>query len=230
MNIAWLQLLPAVLLLWLPRQALRIGGRVFEFQRHRRRRFPVDTNPAKTRDPNDPSVSFRAEIAKLRNTIDFLRAGLGAVMLLGGMPGIEPAWQTIPGADSESVRLATYGRLGILLVGVLIQLFRFEHRAMLFAPIFYLTGLSVGLSGFAAGGFAVLLVWLVNPVLPNPAAFLAVHALLVVLLGTLFLGLANQRSLLNATLVFLPVVVSFLAGRPLVQLSKKVKVGSSPLR
>lgn len=225
-NIDWLQLIPAIVLLWLPRQALRAGGRVFEFQRRRRRRF-IDTNPAKTRDPHDQSVSLRTEIGKMRNHIDFVRAGLGAVMLMGGVPGIDAAWQSAPAADPETVRWVVYGRIAVLAVAVLIQLFRFEHRPILFAPIFYLTGLSIGLSGFHAGGFALLLVWIINLVLPNAAAFLSVHALLIVVFGTLFLGLQNRLVLVNAGLVFLPVLVSLLGRRPLVQLSKKQKVAGS---
>lgn len=224
MIINWFQLAFALLLLWLPRQLLRMGGRVFEFQRQRRRPQMVDTNPAKTRDPNDPSISFRSEIVKPRNHIDFFRAALGAAMLMGGMPGIEPAWQSAPDAPLDTIRWVTDGRLAILGIAVLIQVFRFEYRVLLFAPVFFLTGLSLGICGFAAGGFALLLAWTINMVLPNPTAFLSVHALLIVVFGSLFLGLANRLALINGGLVFLPVLVSLVFHRPLVKLHKKSRV------
>ncbi|HYD84201.1 MAG TPA: hypothetical protein VEA63_09110 [Opitutus sp.] len=229
MTIDWLNLLLAVVLLWLPRQWLRLGSNVIELPRRSRRRSHRDTNPAIARDASDASVSFRAEIGKLRNFVDFFRAALGGVLLLGTLPGREPAFHVVEGAAMSAVNLAANAPLAILLVGVLLQTFRFETRVTLFPPIFYLSGLTFGLCGIYPAVFAMVLVWAVNFALPTPAGFLAVYALLVTTFGLLFQRLDNKLPFVAAGLLFLPVLLSLLTRRRLVLLTKRVKASSSGL-
>ena len=165
MTIDWLPFLIAVLLLWLPRQVLRLGGKVLRFGG--RRRKIRDTNPAHVREHGDPAVSLREEIAKPRNTIDLLRATLGSVVILGAFEGIEPALRAGPGADAAELQRVFFLQIAVLLAGVLIQTFRYEGRLTLFAPIFYLSGLTFGMCGFYPALFALVLVWTINLGLPN---------------------------------------------------------------
>lgn len=198
---------------------MRAGPKVLRF-RSSRKRF-IDTNPAKNREVGDPSVSFQEEILKPRNAIDLLRAGLGSVMLLGTLPGIDPA------LDWETSRGGFYVTLAILLLSVLIQVLRFEARLSLFPPIFYFAGLTFGLCGIYPALFAWVLVWTINLALPNPLAFLTVHALLVTTFALLFGGLENPLPFVAAGLIFLPALLSLLTRRRLVLLSKRVKHSSS---
>lgn len=222
LNIDWSHLLFALLLLWLPRQLLRAGVRILRGKKGRRR-F-VDTNPAKARAPDDISVSLRSEGAKLRNYIDFFRAALGSIALLGGVAEIEPALRTAENAGMPAGPGAFYGLLAILVVAVLIQSVRIEGRAVLYPPIFFLSGLSFGLCGPVAALFSLVLIWTVNLALPNPTAFLSIYALLLVLFGVWFRGVATPWTLVAGGLTFMPVLASLLFRRRLVMFSKKTKV------
>jgi len=224
-TIDWLPFLIAVLLLWLPRQVLRLGGKVLRFGG--RRRKIRDTNPAHVREHGDPAVSLREEIAKPRNTIDLLRATLGSVVILGTFEGIEPALRAGPGADAAELQRVFFFQIAVLLAGVLIQTFRYEGRLTLFAPIFYLSGLTFGMCGFYPALFALVLVWTINLGLPNAAAFLSVYALLVGTFGLMFDGLANPLPLIATGLLILPVFFSLLLRRRLAQFSKRLKVPGS---
>ena len=226
-NIDWLYLFLAVALLWLPRQWLRFGKRVIEFPRGSRRRARRDTNPAKARDTGDVSVSFREEATKLRNHVDFFRAALGSVLLLGTLPGREPLLRAAEGASARAAQLAADLPLAILLVGVLLQTVRFESRVTLFPPMFYLAGLTFGLCGFYPALFALVLVWAINFGLPSPTGFLAIHALLILTFGLLFQGMSGKLPFVAAGLLFLPVLLSLLMRRRLVLLTKRVKGAGS---
>lgn len=223
MNIDWLQLSLAVALLWLPRQWLRLGRNVVDFPHGRRRRGWKDTNPAKSRDAGDISVSFRAEATKLRNHVDFLRAAIGSVLLLGTLPGREPLLRAMEDAPKRVEALAADLPLALLLVGVLMQTIRFENRVTLFPPIFYLGGLTFGLCGFYPALFALVLVWAINFALPSPSGFLSIHALLITTFGLLFQGVDDRLPFVAAGFLFLPVLLSLLTRRRLVLLAKRVK-------
>lgn len=222
MNIDWVHLVAAIALLWLPRKLLRAGRRLHAGGRHRH--HGTDVNAAQLHATGE--VSFRLEIAKLRNTIDLLRGALGSVLLVGGFAVIEPAVTAAEEAPAEVARLAAFVPVGVLLVAVLIQMLRFEHRLRLFPPLFFLAGLSVGLCGPTAALFALVLVWTINMALPGPASFLSLHAVLLVLFGLFFRGLGDRLPLLAGALTFLPVLLSLLLQRPLALFAKRVK---SPL-
>ena len=224
MNIDWLHLLAALVLLWFPRQALHLGGDIFRFRRQRR---PKDTNPAKTREHGDPSLSFGVEFSKPRNYIDLARSLLGAYILLGLFPGFNPAFGPAPDSPVSTQYLALYLTMFVMIVGVLIQIFRFEGRMTMFPPIWYLTGLTFAMPDPKAAAFAVGLIWPINLVLPNPPAFLSIYSLLIAIFGFLFVGLTDQHVYFMAGMIFLPVLVSMLARRRLVMFSKRVKSGGS---
>ena len=226
MVIDWAHFVFALILLWLPRPALRLG-RVFQSGKRRRSdRTVFDRDPRSIREPGDKSVDFRTEFRKGRNYVDFFRAALGSVLLLGIVPVIDPAVQAAASAGAGAGQAVYGGRLLVLAIAVMIQSLRFDRRVTLFAPIFFVSGLAVGTCGLYAAGFALILIWTINLALPSPTAFLSVYPLVILVFGTLFLGVNTLLPLFTAVLSFLPVLVSLLIRRPLVLFAKKSRSGS----
>lgn len=223
MTIDWFHLSFALFLLWLPRQLLRLGPL---FRKRRSHRFK-DTNPARTRQPGDPTVSFREEWGKFRNYVDLMRGALGSVALVGWLPGVTPAILPAGDAPTTTVQLVFWIVIAVLVLGVLIQSLRFEVRISVYAPIFYITGISLGACGPTVSLFAFALLWTINMALPNPTALLSVYALLVAAFTGLFEGLDRPLAFVMAGLCFLPVLVSLLIRRPLVVMTKKSKASSA---
>lgn len=172
-------------------------------------------------EPGDPAVNFRTEFGKVRNYLDLLRGAAGSLALLGGM-GMASCISV--GRDAPaSLRGAHFAlEMVILLVGVVVQTVRYERgRCLFFPPIFFLAGITVGLCGEKAAGFAFVMIWAVNPTLKNPSAFLCVYALVAGVFGLLFSGFDRYYWLVALGLIFLPVLLSALAQRPLVMLTRK---------
>ena len=182
-----------------------------------------EEEPWHTSEPGDPAVGFLDEFSKIRNYVDLLRAAAGSLSVMGGL-GIEPC---IVLALPEEPTALLAGELlvlkiGILLVGLLVQTVRYERgRFLFFAPIFFLAGLSVGLCGVNAAGFSFVLIWAFNPMLKNPSVFLMVYSLLMGIFGALFLGFTSSLMIAAVFFFFLPVLLSALAKRPLVLFSRK---------
>lgn len=225
MNIDWLHLLAVVVLLWFPRQALRLGGDLFRLSR--RRPGTRDTNPAKTREAGDPAVDFGKEFTKPRNFIDLARSLLGAEILLGGLPGLDPAIMAATNATDGTKIFVLYLTMALFIIGVLIQSFRFEERMTMFPPIWYVAGVTFAMPGPKAAAFAFGLIWTINLVLPNPTGFLIVYSLLVAIFGFLFNGFSDPQVYFMAGIIFLPVLVSLLSRRRLVLFNKHTRSGRS---
>lgn len=212
----------AALLLFFPRQWMRLG---LAFLKRRRRREEDGGAPAvepwKAREPGDPRVSFAVEFMKLRNYLDLLRAGAGSLALSGGM-SIPPSISVAAGASRAVVWQTIVIRSLILLIGLLIQTIRYErHRITFYPPIFYLAGVSVGLCDIRGAGFAFALIWAVNPALPNAQGFLTVYAIMMVAFGHFFAGGGDLSAAYAGILTFLPVLLSLLSNRPLTVFSRK---------
>ena len=222
-------LLFALLLLCFPRQWMRLG-----FSVGGRRRSAADggsgrgQEPWKTREPGDTAVSFREEFSKLRNYVDLLRGTAGSLAVMGGL-GIESCLGVAANAPHETAAEVLAVKLAILLVGLIIQFIRFEkHHFTFFAPIFFIGGLSVGLCGIKGAMFAFAMMWAINPMVRGPQGFLSVYALLLLVFGLLFLGFGNKLPVVAFVYCFLPVLISLLAGRPLVLFTRKsVRVQST---
>jgi len=208
-----------LLLLWFPRAWLRLGAVLGK--RRRRQTNPSDSvEPWKERLPGDPRLFFSDEFLKLRNYVDLGRALAGGLALCGGF-GITAALELPPEPSSGDLPKQLAVRAFILLVGVLIQTTRYEHRHVTFyPPIFYLAGLSASLSDPRGAIFAFALIWAVNGAIPNAQAFLTAYAILLGGFGYFF-GANRMLVILIAGLCFLPVLLSLLANRPLVVLSRK---------
>lgn len=220
MTVVYPLLILGLLLLWFPRQWMRRG--VAYLQRRRRSAESARiVEPWKDREPGDPQIRFVAEFRKFRNHIDLLRGAAGSLVLMGGM-GIPPS--LVEAANAP--RIVTHQVMGIrafiLLVGLIIQAVRHErNRISFYPPIFYLAGVSVGLCDIRGAGFAFLLIWAINPVLPNALAFLSVYAVLMVVFGYLFGVTGNIWIIYSGVLCFLPVLLSLMANRPLTVFTRK---------
>jgi hypothetical protein len=214
-----------LLLLWFPRQWMRRG--VAYLQRRRRSAESARiVEPWKDREPGDPRVQFRTEFGKFRNYLDLLRGAAGSLVMMGGM-GIPPSIDVAEGAP----RIAAYQVAGlaggILLIGLLVQAVRYEkNRFSFYPPIFYLAGLSVGLTDIRGATFAFALIWTINPALPNAQAFLSVYALLMTLFGHFFTRSTDISAIYAGVLCFLPVLLSLLANRPLMVFTRKGSRGA----
>lgn len=219
-------LLLAVILLWFPRQWLRFGRaaarRLRWWSRSRRRSVP-----AAVREPGDTRLKASEEFSKPRNYIDFFRALLGGLLMVGNSAwAIEPAIRVDPAAtlDGQVGAILGWLRMALLLVAVLIQFVRYENRFTLYAPIFFLGGLGIALCGLHAGVLAILVVWVMNASLPlTPASFLSVYVLMVFMLGLLFRGAADANVIFAGTVSLLPVVISLLSRRSLAVFTKRSK-------
>ncbi len=219
MKIDLIQFLFALLLLWFPRQWLRLGGKVIRFRSRRNRRY---SESGRSREPGDQTVRFGEEVRKDKNFIDFFRAAVGGVALVGWEGAVDPSLQALEPRVDDSIHWIYWVILGVLLIGVLVQTFRYEGRFSLFPALFYLSGLSIALSGLSAALFALILVWAINLALPSALAFLTVYALLLMVFGVLFVGM-EPLPVFAALLCFLPALLSLLLRRSLVPFTKKWK-------
>ena len=216
MTIDYKFFLIALVLLWMPRQVLRLGSRPVKSKRRSQRTEEQD--PRKIREPGDPSVIFSVEFSKFRNYVDFLRGLAGSVAIMGSTWGVESCLQSA--GDLSRTKLLVL-RSAILLVGVLIQCFRFENRFTMYAPLFFISGISVGLCGVPVAGFALVLIWTINTGLRSPTLFLTFYALLIAIFSALFLGYKSVVIYIAPVIFFLPVLISLMAQRPLVMFARK---------
>lgn len=198
-----------LVLLWLPRQWLRFGGKVIP---HPRRGRPDRDD----RDLRDVSLKYRDEFAKSRNWVDFLRAIAGSVAVTYG------CFENADIAKAVDVRIFVL-QCVVLIMAVLIQTIRREGRFSLVAPVFFVLGLGFGLIGWKAGLFAVITIWTLNMVLPSAGVFLVVFAGVEICFGLLLSKVPLRLALLAASLALLPVLLSAVTKHRLVRFSKKTK-------
>ncbi|HEY0944904.1 MAG TPA: hypothetical protein VGD81_06535 [Opitutaceae bacterium] len=207
-------LLPiALLLLLFPRRWLHFG------QAKRGKRPPSRGESGRERQPGDQSLWLKEEFSKRRNWLDLLRATAGGIAVfivtIDAAPDGPPGWRDA----------VFWIKAAILVVAVLIQSLRFEGRLTLFPPVFFVTGLAFGVIGLKPAFFAFATVWAINIILPSPAAFLAIYAFLAAIYGVL-LGDDPAAAILAAVLPLLPVVLSVLLRRRLLQFNKRSRVAA----
>ena len=199
----------ALLLLWFPRQWLRLGGKVLG-----RNTAHQPAQPSVERDLRDASISFKSEIGKARNWVDLARAAAGAVALNSACFAVELG-------AAKSIAPTIFALKGVLLlIAVLVQAIRLESRVRLVAPIFFVLGLSFGLIGWQSALFAFVTVWTCNLVIPNAGVFLFAAASFQIAFGLLLARGLLTYQLLSACLAILPLILSGMLNRPLVQLNK----------
>ena len=217
----------ALLILWFPRQWLRLGRKATRRLRWLRRSRSRLRDQTQVREPGDPRLFISEEFSKPRNFIDFLRALTGGLLIVGSSEwAVEAVIQYDAGrvVQENAVDGIAYLRMALLLVGVLIQFIRYEGKFSFYAPLFYIGGLGFVLCGFNAGLFAFLIGWTINTAAPlSPAGFLSLYALLIFMLGLLFRGVHDGYVLFAGVVSFLPVLVSLLARRSLAIFTKRIK-------
>lgn len=213
MSVHYLFLAFALLLLWFPRGWLRHGLRVTP---RPARRF----NQAKTeRDPHERSVKPLAEAAKSRNWVDLLRAAVGAY-------GVAYAVFTVP-ATVEVHAPTLVWQAVLLTLAVLFQMIRLEGRLSLFAPIFFLQGMTLGVAGPLVGFLAMAGSWALTPVLPGAGAVLFVQGGITLSLGLLLQDTEPKLLMILTGVVWLPVLASVLLRKRLsASFDKRMKVVS----
>lgn len=203
----------ALLLLWFPRGWLRHGLRVTPKPTRR-------YNQTKTeRDPHERGVKPLAEAAKSRNWVDLLRAAVGAY-------GVAFAVFTPPPTgEVHTPTLVWQG--GLLTLAVLFQMIRIEGRLSLFAPIFFLQGMTFGVAGPLVGFLAMVGSWALTPVLPGPGAVLFVQGGITLSLGLLLQDTEPKLLMVLTGVIWLPVLTGVLLRKRLsASFDKRMKVVS----
>lgn len=211
----------ALALLYFPRQWLRWGKkRTLKSEKHSKNADKNDCDPSRRREMGDPAVGFKDEFSKLRNYIDLLRGAFGSVVIVGS--GYTASCFSLSAeAAAETGRLLLVLKAAIILGSLFVQLIRYERRLTLFAPIFFVSGLTFGLCGFTAAALAFVLIWALNLGLPGPAAFLGVYSVLIVPFGILFDGPNNLFVVVGFVALFLPVLISLLWKKPLMLFNRR---------
>lgn len=211
----------ALMLLFIPRQSLRLGFVGKKRKRRSAEAVRTESEPWNTREPGDPRVRMSVEFTKGRNFVDFLRAGAASLALSGGL-GIPP----VLAISSDASRNAIWGviviRSIVLVLGLLIQTVRYEKGQLRFAPpIFYIAGLSLGLCDIYGALAAFAFIWAIHVMFGGAQGFLTAYAVVIVGFGHLFSRQGDLSAILAGILCFLPVLLSLLAGRPLVIQSRR---------
>lgn len=198
--------------------------KVVTILKRRRRKSGVERlkDPWKNKEPGDPAVDFRTEFTKFRNYLDLVRSAVGGVAIWGGF-GYSAA---VSGGGIKGLAVKAV----IMLTGVVIQSTRLSGgRFSFFPPIFYLAGILLGVCGWEVALFAFILTWAMHAMVRNASWFLTLNAAIVYGFGAFFQGIFSLTVILAAGLVFLPVMLSLLANRPLLIYSSRGG-GSDPGR
>ena len=199
----------ALLLLWFPRQWLRLGGKVIRGSAASKMDQPVVE-----RDAQDASIKLKPEFSKVRNWVDLARAATGAVAVNYALFAVEPGSAKIVATQILALKAI------LLTLAVLVQTIRWERGIRLSAPVFFILGLSFGLIGWQSALFACVAVWTCNQVIPSAGVFLLVFAGFELIFGVLLAHGLSVSILLSGALTVIPMLVSGMSRRPLVQLNK----------
>ena len=203
----------ALLLLWFPRQWLRLGIKVTGRSTSRNLR-----KPEVERDAQDASLKLKEEFSKVRNWVDLARAATGALAVNYASFSLEP------GSDKIWANPLFALKCSLLIVAVVIQSSRFKSRLQFSAPIFFILGLSFGIIGEKAALFACVSVWAVSLAIPSPATFLLVFAGLELGFGLLLSRDDLPYILLAVGLAFIPMLLIGMMRRDLVKLKTPSRV------
>jgi hypothetical protein len=202
----------ALVLLLIPRSWLRLGARVTP-------KPPRKYNQAKVeRDPYDHTVKPEAEAMKPRNWLDLFRGMVGAGVLF---------YVAEDKAGSAGLVATPYfgWAIALLVIAVVSQMIRLQGRLGLFAPIFFLQGVNLGINGAVVGLIVMLGSWALSPVLPSAGALLFVQGATALILCFLLNDATPAYGLVVAGLCWVPVLVSILMRKRLsASFDKKLKI------
>ena len=185
MTLNWEFILPAVLLLWLP-----LPGVVADGQRRK-----------------DAPPNLVGLLRAWQNWVDLLRALAGVYLLTTLAFGSASEGKADPGTLLGI-------RAGILGIGLLVQVVRFNEGLALYAPVFYATGLALMTPGYLLGAFAAFFGWALACGLKDYRLLLPAMALALAVSSYFWEGV-NRSLLVTCGLIALPFLLSLLAQRPL---------------
>lgn len=191
MTIQWLFLIAAVVLLVPP---LPVGGSVRRFLRSRR----------------NPMVKPKHLLGRWQNWVDLVRALVGVYLLMHLAVSIDP---DVKGGATRALMV----QAGVLGLGLLFQSIRSNNGIVLVAPVFYLSGITLIVGNWDAGGFAVLVGWMFSLVSKSPIYLLP--TMVVALGGSGYLLGLSLPLIMNCGLIVLPLGLSFVFHKQLAFLS-----------
>jgi hypothetical protein len=205
-------LIISLVLLWFPRQWLRLGRKVGGSSRSRRRRSAAAIVADKVVPP-------RRDYQKPRNWLDFVRA------LAAGMAVVQCCFEVAAGAPRSADTRIFVLQAAILVVAVLIQAVRFgQGKISLVGPVYFIVGLSFGLIGWKAAVFACVVGLILHEILPGgPGLFLFAFAALEVGFALMFSPAPRGLILLAIGLAMIPIVLSGVLKQSVVRLDKQRK-------
>jgi hypothetical protein len=159
------------------------------------------------RSRRNATATVKSLAGQWQNWIDFARAAAGTYILIHYAVTANPE---IPGASNKA--LAMQG--SILAAAVLVQGVRVGDDFRIVAPIFYLCGYTLALSGYEAGGFAIFAGFLFAIGAKKPTFELPLMAIALGAVGYV-LDDISLHLILNCVLVLFPVVLGFLFRQPM---------------
>lgn len=149
-----------------------------------------------------------------QNWADLLRAGAGAYVLSTLAIQVNAE---IKGASVKALLLEG----AVLGIGVILQMFRTGRGIQFVGPIFYMCGLTLALSGYLQGSFAVFVGFLFAIGGKRPAYLLPVMGIALVVVGYVVDSTITLPLLLACGLIGLPVLIAFLFQKPLAFVAKE---------
>lgn len=158
-------------------------------------------------------VTMPGVIKAWQNWMDLLRGGAGTYLLLHY--ALEPA-----SGEPWLASRVVYLKAGILVAAVLFHTVRFGQGPMFYAPLCFLTSVTLVLSGWQSGSFAVLFAWCLAFGVKKPGFFLPALAATAAL-GGYFLSGLNTWLLLNLGLILLPMGLALLFNKRLLFVSRE---------
>ncbi|AHF91805.1 hypothetical protein OPIT5_17860 [Opitutaceae bacterium TAV5] len=212
----------SIILLWIPRSWMKIG----RLSRHRggsgvrSGSRGKEKSLARARLLVDYRLDRRKAFGDLRNWLDMFRALAGSVgLFVMGVQGL-----TDMPLDIATPWIA--GQIGVVMVAVYIQTFRFGKDFVFFAPVFFIQGLMFGLTN----GWMVLPILIgLWTVLAHPAAFLAAFGGIVAIFGALT-GVPTVYVLAALGVTMGPVLTSILARQKMAASITRCLIREAPVR
>ncbi|MEW6161238.1 MAG: hypothetical protein AB1813_27730 [Verrucomicrobiota bacterium] len=157
------------------------------------------------------SLGLGGFLMSWQNWADFVRASIGVYALTVGIE-IDPA---VSGAGTKALLV----KAAVLTPGVLLQVIRKHQKGLtFFAPVFYLSGVTLMLAGYSEGGFALFAGWLFCVGGKNPIYQLPVMGVALGVAGYIFN--LSLPLMLNCALIFMPFVLGILFEKRLVIMSR----------
>ena len=207
----------SLLLLWTPRQLLRVGSAVIK---ENRGKPEEESDPRHIRAPGDISLRIGEELAKTRNYLDLLRGVAGTLFLLG-TPAMDPALMAASSGGASAAKVALAARVAVLGMGVVLQMIRWDGRPIFFPPVFFMIGMAGVMAGPEPTLAAIIIAWLASRAFSTPTALFICFGLLLGVFGFVFDG-KSLTLIASCALLMVPPMISLLTGRPLYGISRRI--------